>query len=444
MKRFLQLLFFLLSISVSAQIPDTVYSKTVTSTVNLDGDAVEGANISYILLDTINNTQALIREALTNANGQDIVDSLPVLKHYTGIKDLKPNTYEYLIITNNGIGSDHLIRFRTNVQTVSSDAYIMNMQGQQIAALPLEFNVAYNTYDAVWNGESQKDGIYIFYAKTTDGIIANKIIHQENMSSLINYGAGHDKKENALKTLSIDDAVSKYAIEITHESLEDLLDTVNVQENTMHDFFFNATGIQYANGDIFGNILFTEGGSPTNANVEYKQYNNQSNIFNTTAPSGMYNLQVPIVYEELNPGQTKYILTLTENGDPFETLTDTVLVSPGVNNFTHHVVQTIEPPIDTVYSDIITSNVFLNGNPFEGANISYTLLDSITGNQELIREAITNENGQDIVDSLPVLAAESGLGASKYIITVTNENLEDLIDTVLVQETQSTISHLMW
>ena len=195
MKRFLQLLLCLFSISVSAQIPDTVYSKTVVSTVNLDGEAVEGANISYILLDSINNTQALIREAITNSGGQDIVDSLPVLKHYTGIKDLKPDTYEYLIITNNGTGSDHLIRFRTNAQTVSSDAYIMNMQGQQIAVLPLEFNAAYNTYDAVWKGENEKDGIYIFYAKTTEGIIASKIIHQENVPSAINYDAGRDKTD---------------------------------------------------------------------------------------------------------------------------------------------------------------------------------------------------------------------------------------------------------
>lgn len=416
-------------------IPDTVYSKTVTSTVNLGGDAMEGANISYTLLDSINNTQQLTREAITNAGGQDIVDSLPVLKHYTGIKDLKPDNYDYLIITNNGTGSDHLIRFKTKAESVSNEAYIMNMQGQQIAIVSLEFNTTYNTYDAVWKGENEEDGIYIFYAKTTDGIIASKIIHQENMPSLIDYGAGNDKKENASKTVSIDDAASKYEINITHESLEDFTDTVLVKENTIHDFLFNVSGIQYDDANVFGEIIFTEGGeSPTDANVEYKQYFQQANTFYTTAPNGAYQIDVPVIYEPQNPGQTKYIVRITENGDLFITEIDTVLVSPGTNNFTHYVVASTQPPPDTVYSDTVTSNVLLDGEPFEGANISYTLLDSVSGFQELMRESITDANGQDIVDSLAVIEAETGLGASNYIIGITHEYLEDFFDTVLVQE----------
>lgn len=430
------------AITKTLTIPDTVYSDTVKSNVILNGNAVQGAHISYTLIDTVNNTQLLIREAITNAAGQDIVDSLPVLKHYTGIGDIKPDAYTGMVITNNGTGSNHLIRFSTDAKSVSKEGHIINMLGQQITTIHVKYNSNTQTYDAVWKGEKIDKGMYIFHTASTNGAIATKIDHEENIPSSINYGAKIKKQEpqeeeNSNKSIKATEelAVSKYAIAITHESLEDLLDTVHVQENTMHDFFFNAVGIQYSDGNIFGNIFFTEGGnSPTNANVEYKQFNNQSNVFNTTAPSGMYNLQVPVVYEPLNPGQTKYIITLTENGDPFETLTDTLLVSPGVNNFTHYVVQITEPPIDTVYSDIVTSNVFLDGNPFEGANISYTLLDSITGNQELIREAITNASGQDIVDSLPVLAAETGLGMSKYIINITHDNLEDLIDTVRVQE----------
>ena len=420
-------------------IPDTVYSDKVHSNVLLNGHGVEGANISYTLVDTVNNTQELIREAITNVNGQDIVDSLPVLKHYVGIDEIKPDAYSGMVITNNGTGSDHLIRFSTNAKSVSKEAQIINMLGQIVNKIPLKYNPSSETYDAIWNGQSEIDGTYVFQAQTTNGSVASKIAHVAHSPSLIDNSApikiNNQETNNFKNGLGDEDAKSKYAINISHESLEDYIDTVLVQENSFHDFFFNATGIQYENGNIFGNIFFTQGGnSPTNANVEYKQYNNQSNSFNTTAPNGTYNLQVPVVYEPLNPGQTKYIITLTENGDPFETFADTVLVSPGANNFTHHVVQIINPPLDTVYSDIVTSNVLLNGNGFTGANISYTLLDSITGNQELIREAITNAAGQDITDNLPVLPAETGLGMSKYIININHSDLEELIDTVRVQE----------
>ena len=63
--------------------PDTVYTNAVTSLVETEGEPVAGATISYTLLDTVNGTQELIREALTNEFGEDIVDSLPVLKHYS-------------------------------------------------------------------------------------------------------------------------------------------------------------------------------------------------------------------------------------------------------------------------------------------------------------------------------------------------------------------------
>jgi len=442
----IRLLFIILLapvLAVGQEIPDTVYSEKVTSTVLLNNIPFEGgAQISYTLLDTINNTQELIREAITNANGQDLIDSLPVLKHYTGI-DLRPEIAKDMIITNSGQGSDHLIRFQIpnylGTQTVSKEAYITNIIGQTVAILPLTFNPATETYDAEWHGEQLNTGVYSFFTKTEKGIIAKKFMHEKNKPRQINYNEGinnTNSEDNGFKTtreVTDDLAASKYAIEITNENLETLLDTVLVKENTFHNFLFNVNSIPYDNANVIGEIFFTEGGQPSDANVEYKRLLNQSEIFTTTAPNGEYQIEVPVVYEQQNPGQTKYIVTLTENGDPFQTEIDTVLVTPGTNNLEHYVIQTTQTS-DTTYSNTVTSNVYLDGIAFQGANISYTLLDSITGSQELIREAITDVNGQDIVDSLPVLKAETGLGASKYIINITHENLEDLVDTVLVQE----------
>lgn len=419
-------------------IPDTVYSDMVTSNVKLNNQPFEGAQISYTLLDTVNNTQLLIREAITNANGQDIIDSLPVLKHYDGI-DLHPLAYNDLIITNNGIGSDHLIRFKTDAKSVNKEASIYNIAGQQIAIVPVIYNGITETYDIVWHGQDQNKGIYLFATTTSNGIVSEKILHEKNKPSDIDFNAGttnNSEQEDGLKStrnITDDLAVSKYAIAITNNNLETLLDTVLVKENSFHNFVFNVNSVQYDDANVSGELFFTVGGQPTNANVEYKRLLNQSQKFNTTAPNGNYQIDVPVVYEQQNPGQTKYIVTLTENGDPFLTEVDTVLVSPGANSFEQYVIQTTQQS-DTVYSKIVTSHVFLDGIAVDGANISYTLLDSITGNQELIREALTNTNGEDIVDSLPVLRAETGLGASKYIINITRDNLEDLIDTVLVKE----------
>jgi len=428
-------------LSIQKTTPDTVYTKTVTSNVLLESQPFQGAKISYTLLDTTNNTQELIREDSTNVNGQDIADSLPVLSHFGGIKELEPSPYRNMIITNSGMGSNHLIRFTTNAKEVNKEAYIITMLGQQIATIPVTFNQATKTYDAIWKGDNEENGTYLFYTKSTNGRIASKIAHVKNVLSAIDYRASpinEPENEDGLKSAkSVTEdtlAASKFKIKITHEYLEDLIDTVLLKENTFSEFYFNVTSILFGNGNINGQIRF-EGSSqgPSNADVEYKRFYNQSEIFATTAPNGIYDIQVPVVFEQSNPGKTKYIVTLSENGDPFITKIDTVLIKSGLNNLFHYVIQNTQPS-DTVYSKIVTSNIILNAQGFEGANISYTLLDTITGSQQLIRESVTNSNGQDIVDSLPVLKAEEGLGASKYIISITHENLEDLIDTVLVKE----------
>jgi hypothetical protein len=232
---------------------------------------------------------------------------------------------------------------------------------------------------------------------------------------------------------------TKYIVKLEEnggDSFETLIDTLLVEQGINNFDHFVTTGTQYDDGDVFGEIFFTTSGQPNSADVEFKQYNNQSEIFNTSATNGSYNLQVPIVHEAANPGQTKYIITIEENGgDAFQTLVDTLLIAEGVNTLEHYV----EPPStdpDTVYTQTVISNVLLDAIGYEGATISYTMLDTITGNQVLVREAVTNSQGQDIVASLPIVKhpGTTGLGASQYIMNISHDNLETLIDTVLVQE----------
>ncbi len=104
MKKLVSLHVALLPFFATAQIPtDTTYSDTVTSHVLAEGEPVAGANISYMIIDTVKGTQELIREALTNESGLDIVDSLPVIKHYTGLQPFaKPVNKEDILIASNG------------------------------------------------------------------------------------------------------------------------------------------------------------------------------------------------------------------------------------------------------------------------------------------------------------------------------------------------------
>ena len=417
MLRFL-LLFAIAPIFIYAQIPDTVYSEQVTSHVLVDGEAVEAATIGYTLIDTVNGTQLLVREALTNSVGQDIVDSLPVLKHQVGIApiaDLK--AYEGLVITNNGLGSDHLIRFTSEAEEVAKEGYIVNLLGQEVTKIPVKYNSATKTYDAVWRGQSVQDGIYLFHVPTSNGPVADKIKHVENRPSVIDYGAEPEEKDEGLKSgdAVTDLAKSKYAINISKVGLEDFVDTVWVQEDTPHEFFFNVNGIQYDDATANGWIEFTVGGVPTDANVEYKQLSNQTEIFNTTAPNGFYQLVVPVVYEASNPGETQYIVTLTENGDPFITQVDTVLVAPGDNYFQHYVVQ--QSGSDEQDIEGIVRNVYTK-QPESGVTVR--VINRTTG--DLIEEDITTSNGEYYFENIAAgTLVEFELGKTGELWMVNNE-----------------------
>ena len=436
MKRFLQLLLFLFSISVSAQIPDTVYSNTVTSNILLDGFAFDSANISYTLIDSLNGNQLLIRQATSDSLGKDIVDSLPVIKNAVGINPIYgEDINNWIYISNNGTGSNHLIRFKTDAKTVSKEAHIVNVLGQEIAIVPLKYNSQTKTYDAIWKGENEKKGAYLFYANTEKGPLAKKIIHLANTPSAINFDAGFNEKreENDFKSTRDEVlAASKYAIGISHGNLETLLDTVLVKESTFHDFIFNVNGIQYEDGDVMGWIEFADlTGAPTNADVEYKRFYNQSEIYTTTAPNGFYELTVPVVFEQQNPGQTKYIVTLTENGgSSFITEIDTVLVVPGNENlFQHYINQTPPPNTEQDFEGIIRQ--VYTKLPESGVTIR--VINRTTN--ELIEEDITGSDGAYSFLDIPAgTLVEFELGKPGELWMVNNEFdiPDEVIDTLKV------------
>ncbi|RLD37656.1 MAG: hypothetical protein DRI83_03595, partial [Bacteroidetes bacterium] len=415
--------------SAFAQQADTVYTDTVTSQVILDGQPLPDATIAYTLMDTVHGTSSLIREALTDELGQDVVDSLPVLKHSVGIKPINNNAYTGLVITNNGTGSDHLIRFTSDAQQVAEEGYIINLLGQKITSFPINYNSATKTYDAVWRGQNVKEGMYVFHIPTSDGPVAKKIGHVENRPSVIDYGATPEEKDDGLKSLEAvtDLAISKYAINITKEGLENFIDTVWVHEDTPHDFFFNVTGVQYDDGTANGWIEFTAGGTPTNANVEYKRLLNQSEIFNTTAPDGFYQIVVPVVYEPLNPGETKYIVTISQNGDPFITKIDTVLVASGDNYFQHYVTQQATNPEQDIEG--IVKHVYTK---LPESGVTVRVIDRSTGS--LIEEDITGTDGSYFFANIAAgTLVEFELGKSGELWNVNNEFdiPTEIIDTLV-------------
>jgi predicted nucleic acid-binding Zn-ribbon protein len=429
-----RLLFFMLltPLFMAGQIPDTVYSDAVTSYVLVDGQPVPEATISYTLMDTVNETELLVREALTNELGEDNADSLPVLRFPVGITTAAgQKAYENLIITNNGMGSVHYFSFTSEAKEVAKEGYIVSLPGQKITTLPIKYNTTTKTYNAVWYGQNVQDGIYLFHVPTSNGPVADKIKHIEGRPGHIDYGAEPKEKAENESLRSAEEtkelAVSKYAINITKEGLEDFVDTVWVQENTPHDFFFNVNEIQYDDAIVNGWIDFTTGGSPTSADVEYKRLLNQSETYTTVATDGYYQIDVPVVYEPQNPGQTKYIVTISANEDPFITEIDTVLVAPGVNYFQHYVIQ----QVTEVFQDIqgTVRNVY-SKQPESGVIVR--VINRNSG--ELIEEDITGSDGQyffaDISAGTPV---EFELGKTGELWMVNNEYdvPEEISDTLV-------------
>ena len=431
--RLLAFFFLLLPLYNSAQIPDTVYSKTVTSFVIIDGQLMDSASIQYTLFDSINDNQQLIRSAISDSLGQDVADSLPVVKHPVGIfSNAFPFASGDIFVSNNGTGSDHLIRFTSDAEKIGKEGYIINILGQQLATIPINYNPLTKTYDAVWHGQNIKNGTYLFHTTSTKGPIASKITHLANKPSVIEYGAvpkENDDGKKDTKAIKEDEGASHYIINITHEGLEDFIDTVLVKENNFHDFTFNVNGIQYDSSDVWGQIFFVEGGqSPSDADVEYKRLLDPSSIFNTTAPNGVYNIQVPVVFEQANPGLTKYIVTISENGgDPFITKIDTVLVTPGVFGVTHYVseegsnpTQDIEGIVRHVYTKALESGVTVR------------VINRTTG--ELIEEDITGSDGKyHFADILAGTEVEFELGKTGELWMVNNEYdvPENISDTLI-------------
>jgi len=415
----------------NAQQADTVYSGAISSFVLVDGQAVPQAEINYTLYDTVNANSKLIRAAFTDSLGMDKPDSLPVLKYQVRIDDPAIQNQNGVSITNNGTGSDHLIKFTSDAEEVAKEGYIVNLLGQKVTTIPVQYNPATKTYDAVWHGQEIQEGVYIAHILTSKGPVASKIKHVKDRPSVIDYGKVPESKDDeGLKStdgVTGDLAKTKYAINITHVGLEDFVDTVWMIEDTPHDFFFNVTGVQYADGTANGWVDFTVGGSPTDANVEYKQLNNQTEIFNTTAPNGFYQLVVPVVYEASNPGETQYIVTLTENGDPFVTEIDTVLVAPGDNYFQHYVVQqsgSDEQDIEGIVRNVYTKQ--------PEAGVTVRVINRTTG--DLIEEDITTSNGEYYFENIAAgTLVEFELGKSGELWMVNNEYdiPDEIIDTLV-------------
>ncbi|RLD41772.1 MAG: hypothetical protein DRI89_08945 [Bacteroidetes bacterium] len=202
-----------------------------------------------------------------------------------------------------------------------------------------------------------------------------------------------------------------------------------MKENNFHDFFFNVKGMQYDSGNINGLIFYADlTGLPNSADVEYKRLLNQANKFTTTATDGAYQITVPVVYEQANPGQTKYIVTISPNGgDDFVTEIDTVLIVSGSNTIRHYVsvipenqTQDIEGIVRNVYSKALESGVTVR------------VINRSTG--ELIEEDITGSDGKYSFENIPAgTDVEFELGKENELWMINNEHdvPNPVLDTII-------------
>ena len=247
--------------------PDTVFSETVNSTILLDNIGYPDVTIKYTLVDTLTGNQQLVNESMSDINGETTIDKLPVLKDYVGVEEIEnPKAFDKLVVTNNGTGSNHLIRFTSEAETVSKEGYIINLTGKTVATIPIKFNAKTETYDLVWDGSSSKSETYIFHTKTTNGIVSSKISNVKNGNNSLDLsntilGKNNSYEDNLKSTEAVQDglAASRYKVNITHENLEDFVTSVLIKENTYHNFTFNveeANPVQtYDHQDIIGQIF---------------------------------------------------------------------------------------------------------------------------------------------------------------------------------------------
>lgn len=313
---------------------DTTYSGQITVRTSILEFPLPNATVKFSLVETINQTKLLVKEGLTDQNGELIIDRLPILGNFVGIAEISNfrDRDNLLFISNNGMASDHAILIKHR-QKISKAGSIIDMNGRMVATVKLSFNPVLESYEGFWKGSSVKSGTYVFYVETETGTIAGKISHISaipGMKKQISQGGfKHSSFNKALKESSLNS--SKYEIEIISEVGETLIQNAYIAEQTSYEFNFPIIHIPIPDARIQGVVTINRTTLAPNAVMLWSSLLSSAAFTTYTDANGFYSKDdVPVAIDDqfTNPEWDRYYLTINI-GDSITFKVDPVLVFSG-------------------------------------------------------------------------------------------------------------------
>jgi hypothetical protein len=287
------------------------------------------------MLDTINQIKQLIKEGVTDQEGELIIDSLPVISNFVGINDLSGFVMDenQIIISNNGTASDHSILIKTK-QKIAKQGFIIDINGRFIAPVKLSFNPLLQAYEGNWRGSAFKSGTYVFYAETTIGGIAGKINHISGVPGVANQIDPNNISTNSMKIKNLKESTSiysKYEIEVNSEHGETFTKSVYIYEQSTYDFDFAIQHLPIPDARINGIVTINRTTLAPNAVMSWKSLLSNEEFITYTNANGFYSkddIPVAIDSQFTNPEWDRYYLTINI-GDTISFKVDPVTVISG-------------------------------------------------------------------------------------------------------------------
>ena len=289
---------------------DTIYTGQIHVYTSILEFPLPNAQVKFTLVDTISQISSLVFEGSTDANGDLIIDKLPIFNSYVGIENPGHDQIKEMIITNNGTASDHGIQIKLNLRS-AVQGFVLDMQGRIVDEIYMTYNPFTSLHEGRWEASHQKTGTYIFYVQTATQSIAGKINHVSNHPSQIPNFNLLKSQQNLLKEFNSES--SKFNIEVSSEVGEMVEQTIYISENEAKELNFAINHLPIAYARIEGTVTMDRSILAPNAKMEWSCLYSDDSFTIYTDANGFYHkddVPVPIDDNFTNPEATRYYLTV--------------------------------------------------------------------------------------------------------------------------------------
>lgn len=295
---------------------NTVYSGQINMKMLIQEFSLPNAQINFYHQDTINNIETLVYQGLTDINGELNFDSLDLNSSYVAIEEFgQAYLKNRIIVTNNGTAASHFIQF-SNTDNTAGKGFIINLQGQLITMLDVNYNPSTQMNECTWNGTNTVNGIYIFYSILDNQTVSAKINHQSNYNGFSSqpYSSGIVLNQFVAPLKSSELDVFKFRIEVISAVSVPFNKIVYIEENNTYDFEFSLEHIPILPAAIDGYITINQITFVSGATMFWENLYNNHSFTISTDTNGYYNkhdVDVPLDPDFTFPEKTRYYITVT-------------------------------------------------------------------------------------------------------------------------------------